>query len=670
MFVSGVSASEDDVAIDQLMTSAGALSLQDLFKPSSQYDTSATQQDQSPEEEQPTNHIPVTPETEVAQPWTPSGSKKLFVSAKNSGLSGKSRSSPRLCRSELDLRNLETSMECLDSTGQNSSTGNGQNKQDVNGNLLTVNSSSTVSLTVDTISSGKSTLLEEDEEAEIAAADGRQQIYANISNKITLNHHKPVIKSKSKELPPTTTQVPNNSSLKSAFYNRSKAKKPAPPPPKRGQNLKTESEFAEDDLADLKSNLIQSDIALSESTSISNISKVKSSFKPKKDTSNAESIMPDLKPEVSSSTMKPKIQTNQKDQIEVPQKVEQEFLPEERIFYPGIPDLPSPDYSDSEPELEISDDVEVSSQTFGAREKHSLPSDAISSHISSKTSYDSIQEAREQSLAELQQIIANQADESSLRNTKRANVFTDIDRQSPFSSNHSLHLEAQPELRAPRNSSGPLGSRAESTKGSYKKEKIELPNPEKASIVSKPTPKSSQIIFGSPTNIITSEKPTVVTQNKFHADLSEALLKRKSRLEFNANNESSFNDQTSKDISPVSPTCEAETVHQNVHPLKNTSIAATSQEQPVKESSKVTSRAEPEKRIVKDVPKRGVSKVTTDGNDEDVDALINQFYVAPPPDTLVQESTSSTFQQTCSHTSSSQDQVRRRLQIEKLQFRF
>ena len=555
-------------------------------------------------------------------------------------------------------------------------------EQDVNGNLLTVNSSSTVSLTVDALSSGTSTLLEEDEEAEIAAADGRQQIYANISNKIVLhnNHHKPVIKSKSKELPPTSQTVPNNSSLKSAFYNRSKTKKPAPPPPKRKQTPKQvgvqgsaeAGGIGKDDLPDLKSNLIQSDLALSEtskieSTNISNISNIKSSFKPKKDPSS--DVIPDPQPEDPLQESKTEVmKLQQKQGPEVPVKLEPEVQPDEPNLQLNLAELPSPDYSDeSEPELEVSEDVEVPSQQhFGPKEKLSLASDAISSHISSKSSYESIQEARELSLAELQRSIANQEEDMIFEKPKRTDFYTAFDRHSICSSTNSIQLEAQPETFVSPDSSNSfsdtLKNKLEVSNSSFRADEIEDQKVKKP-VSSKPNARSGEVEFGSSSSVVVTEKPPLVAQNNFHADLNEALSKRKSRLESNIIHPSSFVEEPTR----IPPQTSETTLQRECRPSSG-KTPKTSSEEAVRESRKesletsLAPKVEAEKPDpVRNLRKRSVSKVNNSelgGSEEDVDALINQFYVAPPPETLMQESASSTFLQTCSYSSSSHDQVR------------
>ena len=76
---SGLSGSEDDVTNNQPMTSAGALSLQDLFKPSSQAAAANPEREeeesQSALTEQTTNHSSAgsSQTAEVMKPKTPSG---------------------------------------------------------------------------------------------------------------------------------------------------------------------------------------------------------------------------------------------------------------------------------------------------------------------------------------------------------------------------------------------------------------------------------------------------------------------------------------------------------------------------------------------------------------------------------------------------------------------
>ena len=109
------------------------------------------------------------------------------------------------------------------------------------------------------------------------------------------------------------------------------------------------------------------------------------------------------------------------------------------------------------------------------------------------------------------------------------------------------------------------------------------------------------------------------------------------------------------------PTTES-TFQQKYPSFANSKTSEAPVRETVKETKDISApKTEPEKpKLGANVPRRSVSKVTSDGtSEEDVDALINQFYVAPPPETLMQESAPSTFLQTCSYTSSSHDQVSR-----------
>ncbi|XP_075242687.1 uncharacterized protein LOC142337400 isoform X4 [Convolutriloba macropyga] len=679
----------------------------------------------------------------TTQPDGPDTPKpKLFQSARDSPRNKKKLGGSHIySQSALNIRELSESNDSLQSSVSHREQNTYEREQkdfphqqtNFASNQLSSNSTSSISsLSLTIPSSRNSTLIEEDDELQIAAIDSQKSpvTYTNVSYNQNANNHKPVIKSKSKDvIGPVSAS--NNSTLKSTFYNlSSKSKKPAPPPPPKRKKEKrvlddslnsSTSDFSSSN--DLKTNLFMSELALSESNfnsentnSLPVISSGNSSFKPKKSTQlQTYTSLSEINLDLDAN----KMTSNQQNLEEIVSKMvskdtttlymapetiitSQNFnTPSQRssiasqrssVASPAVgitsqasditssesipaenPAIPSPDYSDSEAE-DIEDDNTSTNSTIPEISDATAP---IGSGLKSGSfDFESMQAARNEPLPELEN--EEECSDSEL------NMNTNIKLTKFTPKNENLQLRKS---ESEENVNDTLTYRIDK---SIPSNDIEFQN----------SGRCENFQAFSTSSVLTSETQAVQSKpvSDFQGDLFAAINKRRSKIiDAESSKDSSFavDEQVAQNSVPsvlsYDPGLSTVKLHISTHddspgprqkslsqqvsktntteqPTKDTmtsrnSVPVTSQS-PVlsmtsqRESFDTTSR-EPKivtsQRCEPAIVSRNVSVVSADsnveaemggssgsmqssnGDDIDVDALISQFYVPPPPEKLLEE---------------------------------
>ena len=460
----------------------GASSLQNLFQV-----TESRQQ-------------PATPERDFYSPTevTRNGTAKLYLGVKDSPRNSKKLLlSHNLSQSALDVRQGDEDSLSL----TNSHSLGFPESTSLSRNSLSP-SVKTSSLSLNVVSSRNSTLIDEDELADIEATQSENKFYSNLQN--AQNQHKPVIKSKSKEVSgvSNSANLAHNAHLKSTFYNLpNKNKKPAPPPPARkkkgiksGNLVRKTSQYT----SDLRSNLYNSDLALAESceNTVNNpyFADLKSSFKPSADSGRI--IL-----ETGSLFSKEETSKSWNDlQVDV----------EAHKVASSVPEYPSPDYSASESEAE-----EPVENCEGARDQQGLLQRR-------SAEYEMVKKAREKSLAELEPGIGDQTvvheviDSKEERREREAEIAVlQPDSQKYALLSSSLHAITTSAVQTPpQNSNAPRMNHetgaCDTSLGSPESVLVTQPPP----IVSSMTPKPSP--------------------GTFQSDLTAAINKRKSQIDLSS----------------------------------------------------------------------------------------------------------------------------------------
>ncbi|XP_063723088.1 SH3 and multiple ankyrin repeat domains protein 2-like isoform X3 [Symsagittifera roscoffensis] len=581
---------------------------------------------------------------------------KLFQSARDSPRNAKKLPSSQMySHSALDIREVSESTESVNTNSENSSE---RTKFSTNESTTALSSSSASTLSLAVPSSRNSCLIEDDEELQIAA-NGSQTVYANISYH-NQNNHKPVIKSKSKDSSNNAANPAINSSLKSTFYNLSKSKKPAPPPPPKRKpqekgyldnNLDSSTEFS---TTDLNTNLRMSEIALNQhsensisTSAIPVIANGSSSFKPKKST---QLQLLNTNKEISletenSSQLSQNVQTQEISvTIASSSSTQMSSEPEQPSPSEGFK-LPSPDYSDSENESGADDNTsttstipEISESVYNNTDNN--PHQFGSGLKNRESELQMMQDARNQPLAQLED---------------------DDDEDSDSEFNEDKHVRLTKYSQKVEKLNLPSGDSDEDsyTKHTYRVSTV----PESAKSKSGSVSNVEDFALCSPSSVIVTETQTIQYKQPeqpvslFQGDLLAAINKRKSQVVDNDNVENPATSidkrvQKQSEENSVQYKPGASTVNLRLHrePVYGDSFKTTSQIERENSETFAYTPAAPQDSSTSssadaETSQTRISSGSLDycrqndvDDDADVDALISQFYVPPPPEKLLEDS--------------------------------